>query len=195
MFSIRSEILFNKPLKVLLSTNVLILISGYMFIPIYAIFVEQIGGNLMDAGFAAGIFAVSATIVTFFAGKLSDRKRYSKYILLYGYLLIGFGFFSLQYITTIKMLFIIQVIIGMGEAVYSPAFDKLYSQHVNKKSAGKQWGAWESLSYFSHAVGSCVGAIIAYYFSFNVLFIVMAALCFISGFYLYFFVPKNFFKE
>lgn len=59
-------ILFNKPLKVLLGTNVLILVSGYMFIPIYAIFVEKIGGNLMDAGFAAGIFALSAAIVTFF---------------------------------------------------------------------------------------------------------------------------------
>ena len=44
----------NKRVKVLLVTNSVILLSVAMLGPIYALFVDEIGGSLLDASVAAG---------------------------------------------------------------------------------------------------------------------------------------------
>ena len=53
---------FNRALRILLSTNGMILLAGAMLGPIYALFVDKIGGDLMDASIAGGIFALVAEI-------------------------------------------------------------------------------------------------------------------------------------
>jgi len=42
----------NRGLRILLVTNAMILLAGAMLGPIYAIFVEKVGGNLLDASIA-----------------------------------------------------------------------------------------------------------------------------------------------
>ena len=51
---------FNKALRVLLFTNGMVLVSGALIAPIYALFVAEIGGNLLDASLTAAVFAVVA---------------------------------------------------------------------------------------------------------------------------------------
>ena len=67
----------NKALRILLSTNAMILMAGAMLGPIYAIFVEDVGGDLLDASLAGGIFALVAGITTLLSGKYSDKIRNS----------------------------------------------------------------------------------------------------------------------
>lgn len=183
--------LFNRALRVLLVTNALILLAAAMLVPISALFVEKIGGSLMDASIAGGLFALSAGIVTLLSGRLSDRVRHSEQILISGYVLMGSGFFLLQFVESITTLFAIQVLIGMGEAIYSPAFDKLYSKHLDIKKSGTEWGAWESMYYFMTAIGALIGGLLVTSFGFSALFLTMALLSFASGTYLYFLRPQR----
>lgn len=185
------KLFFNKALKVLLTTNALILLAGAMLGPIYALFVNEIGGDLMDASIAGFLFAVSAGFVTLLSGKLSDRVRHSEQILVLGYLLIGVGFFLFQFVDTILSLFMIQVLIGMGEAIYSPAFDKLYSQHLDRGKFGTEWGTWESMYYFTTAFGALLGGLLVTQLGFPALFLSMAFLSFSSGLYLYLLSPQR----
>ena len=182
---------FNKSLRILLVTNGLILIAAAMIGPIYAVFVENIGGDLLDASIAGGLFALTAGLVTLFSGKLSDRIRHSEIIMILGYALIGTGFFLYQYVDSILFLFAIQVMIGLGNAIYSPAFDKLYSAHLDSKKAGTEWAAWESMNYFTTAFGALVGGVIVTVFGFNAIFLIMAALSYISASWLYMLSPKR----
>ena len=85
--------LFNKALKVLLMTNGLILLAGAMIGPIYALFVERVGGDLMDASIAGGLFALSAGFVSLIFGRLSDKTKDTTWVVILGYLLIALGFF------------------------------------------------------------------------------------------------------
>ena len=70
-----SNHIFNRPLKILLSTNALIFIASAMFGPIYALFVEGIGGDILDASLAGAIFALSAGTVTLLSGKYVDKVK------------------------------------------------------------------------------------------------------------------------
>lgn len=175
----------NQALKILLATNSLILFSGAMFGPIYALFVKKIGGSLLDAGLTAGIFALAAGITTLIAGRYSDKIKENELILVFGYTLMGLGFMLYTKINSINSLFLVQILIGFSEAIFWPAFDAIYSKHLTKGKAGREWGAWEAMNYFTAALGAIAGGFIAFKFGFNTLFIIMAIFCFISAFYIY----------
>jgi MFS family permease len=185
MFSFRKKPLFNRPLKILLLTNSLILVAGAMLGPIYALFVEKIGGDLLDASLTAGMFALTAGIVTLISGKFSDKVKENELIVILGYAIMGLGFLLYTVCNSIFFLLIIQIIIGFGEAIYAPAFDAIYSKHLTKKQAGRQWGAWEAMNYFSIAIGAVIGGLIVTAFGFNVLFVIMAMMSFLSAVYIY----------
>lgn len=176
---------FNKALLILLWTNGLVLMAGAMLGPIYAIFVERVGGDLMDASIAGGIFAFVAGITTLLSGKYSDHMKQSELAVSLGYVIMGIGFLLYLWVESTLFLFVVQGIIGLGEAIYSPAFDATYSRHLTVSRSGMQWGAWESINYFTTAAGAIIGGIIATAFGFQALFVAMAALCFGSAFYIY----------
>lgn len=153
--------------------------------PIYALFVEKIGGDLMDASMAGGIFAFAAGITTLVSGKYSDKVKENELIVVAGYAIMGVGFLLYTFVDSIFFLFAVQIVIGLGEAIYSPAFDAVYSKHLDGHKSGRQWGAWESMNYFTAAVGAVVGGSIVTVFGFQALFVFMAALCFGSALYIY----------
>ncbi len=176
--------LFNKALRVLLITNGLVLFAGAMLGPIYALFVEEVGGDILDAGFTSGLFALAAGVTTLIAGKFADKNKRDDLIVASGYFVMGIGFFLYIFVNSIWFLFMVQILTGFAEAFYSPAFDALYSKHVTERKAGREWGAWESMNYFSIAIGSAIGGLIASVFGFKVLFVIMSVLCFLSAFYI-----------
>lgn len=153
--------------------------------PIYALFVEKVGGDLMDASIAGGIFALVAGITTLISGKYSDRVKENELIVVVGYAIMGFGFLLYFWVSSVFFLFVVQAIIGLGEAIYSPAFDAVYSKHLDGHKSGTQWGAWESMNYFTAAVGAIAGGGLVTFFGFQTLFILMATLCFSSAIYIY----------
>lgn len=183
--------LFNPALRILLSTNALIMLAGAMLGPIYALYVEGIGGSLLDASMAGFVFAFSGGLVTLFSGRLSDRVRHSDLILAAGYMMIGAGFFLYQFADTIRAIFAIQMLIGVGQAIYSPPFDKLYSMHLDNGKGGTEWGAWETMAYFTSAIGALAGGAMVTYLGFGAMFLTMSILCFSSGIYLYILSPQR----
>lgn len=182
---------FNKALKILLVTNSLILLAGAMLGPIYALFVEQIGGDLLDASIAGGLFALSAGVISLIFGHLSDKIQRSEWVIISGYALIGLGFSLYLFVDSVLFLFAVQILIGFGEAMYSPAFDKLYSLNLSEGRGGTEWGAWESMNYFTAAFGALAGGLIVTRFGFNAIFIIMAILCYVSAGYLWLVSPKR----
>jgi len=103
---------------------------------------------------------------------------------------MGVGFLMYIFVNSIYFLFLVQIIIGISEAIYSPAFDSLYSKHLEKRKIGRQWGAWETMNYFSIAIGSGIGGLIANNFGFNALFIIMGLFCLFGSVVVYF-TPKK----
>jgi predicted MFS family arabinose efflux permease len=175
----------SRALKVILATNIFVLVASAMLGPIYAVYVGGIGGSILDAGLAAGLFAVAAGITSLISGRLADKVKSKHALVGVGYLLTGLGFLGYVFIDNIWHLFAVQVFIGLVQASYEPAFDGLYTKFIgNVKRASSRWSLWEAGNYFSIAIGSVAGAAIVAYTNFVTMFVIMAILCFVSGFYL-----------
>ncbi|HCJ52789.1 MAG: hypothetical protein A2898_04915 [Candidatus Kerfeldbacteria bacterium RIFCSPLOWO2_01_FULL_48_11] len=182
--------IFNQPLRILLGTNALVLIASAMFIPIYALYVEDIGGDLFDAGLTAAVYALVAGSLTIVSGRMTDRLKRKELMVIVGYVIVGIGFLLYTFANSLAVLIVIQAIIGFGTAVYAPAFDTLYSHNLHIRRTGLQWGAWEAMDYFATAAGALLGGAIVTFLGFTAMFVLMSAFCLASATYI-FFLPKK----
>ena len=175
----------NTALLILLITNGLILLAGAMMGPIYALFVEEIGGSLLEASLTGAIFAFAAGITALISGRYADKIKENELIIVLGYGMIGLGFLLYLFVDSIWFLFLVQIIIGFGEAIYSPAFDALYTKHMDHGKVGLQWGVWETMNYFIYGIGAILGGLIVTLFNFQAIFFLMMLLCAGSAVYIY----------
>ena len=182
--------LFTRPTKILLSTIGLYYVAGAMLGPIYAIFVEEIGGDILDASYTFSVFAVAAGITAYISGKYTDKIKESELIISLGYFVVAIGFFSYIFVSEVWHIFIPQILIGLGGAILSPAFETMYASHLKRKVAGQGWGAWEVTFYFTNAIGAIIGGLTVTYFGFTPLFVIMGLLALSSSLYI-FFLPRK----
>ena len=163
----------NKELKILLLSSVLFTLAGGMFGPIYAIFVEGIGGDLLTAGAAYSIFAIVSGILIFFISRWEDHVKKQEILVVCGYALNCIGFFGYLITKNPLDLFIVQIIFGAGCAIKSPAYDGLYSKHLEKGKFVSEWGLWESIYMITTGLAAIAGGIIGNFYGFRMLFIIM----------------------
>lgn len=175
----------NRGLRILLFAEGLSLLAAAMFGPIQALYVERIGGDLLDASYAGAVFAFAAGVTTLIAGKYADRNEHPKNIIIMGYILMGIGFLLLIAVSTVWQLLFVQLLIGIAAPLYAPAYNAVYARHVNPEKAGFEWGLWDATDYFMAAAGAVIGGLIAHYYGFNAIFVIMGLLCFASALYLY----------
>lgn len=173
-------------LRLLLIAESLVLLAGAMIGPIQAIFVQRLGGDLLDASYAGAIFSFAAGITTLIAGRYADSHPSPKHIIIWGYAMMAFGFLLFIFVQTVWQLLLVQILIGIATPFYTPAFNALYTRHINLERAGFEWSLWDATDYFMTAVGALAGGAIVFYFGFNAVFITMSTICLISVFYLWF---------
>ena len=166
----------RRELKILLSAAGLFMLAGGLFGPIYAVFVDQIGGDLLTAGGAYGLYSISAGLLIFLISRWEDRVKHQEKLVVVGYILSCMGFLGYLLIKAPIHLFIVQIILGLGEAIVTPAYDSLYSRHLDKGRFASEWGLWESMNYVITAIAAVVGGFLANVFGFKILFVLMSAI-------------------
>jgi len=174
-------------LKILLLSSFFINLSAGFFGPLYAVFVEQIGGNLLTAGSAYAAFSIVAGVLIFFIGKWEDKIKHQEKLLIASRFLAIVGFIGYLTIRNPLDLFMVQIIFGISTAIGTPAFDSLYSKNLQKGKFASQWGTWESMYAITVGIAAIIGGLIAQTYGFKALFIVMliiSILSFISSLFL-----------
>ena len=160
-------------LRVLLLSSALYSLAGGLFGPIYAIFVERIGGDLLTAGTAYSAFALAAGIIIFFISKWEDKVKHQEKLIICGYALACLGYLGYLFVRNPIHLFIVQITFGAATAIGASAYDGLYSRHLDKGKFISGWGAWESMNWITLAISASLGGFIANTFGFRTLFMIM----------------------
>lgn len=162
----------NYGYKILLSASLLANFGDSLLGPFYAVFVEKIGGSILDIGFTVTIFGICTGILMIIIGKISDK--YNKELIT----ILGRGFFalgSLLYliISSPWQLFILQIIFAVGTACLSAPLVALFAKHIQKQKEGEQWGLEGGGSFIAFGIASFVGTLIVNQWGFKILFIAM----------------------
>lgn len=170
----------NRTMKILLTSSAMFLLAGGLFAPIYAIFVERIGGDLLAAGSAYAAFAISAGVLLFFISRWEDHIKHKEKLIVGGWVLSCIGYAGYMFVREPWHLVIVQVVFGIGTAICNPAFDGLYSKSLDRGKFASEWGMWESMSFIVTAIAALIGSYVADLYGFGTLFSFMFAVSIIG---------------
>ena len=163
----------HKQLRLFLVVDGIYALAFGMLGPIYAVFVQQIGGDILEAGTAWAIFMISSGIGIFLMGKLQDRISKDKLFLVVGYAMRSLGFLGYYFVSNVTQMFVLQVFLGLAVMVISPATYSFYAKHVDTKKLASQWAAWEGTWYLVQGIAALIGSFLASLYGFKTLFLVM----------------------
>lgn len=145
--------------------------------PLFAVFTEKIGGDILDVSWAWSIFLVVTGVFYILFGKLivAYNINHAKMLIL-GYGLNAVFTFGYLLVKTPEQLFLIQVGLGICEAIGSPLWDTLYAKSLHESHAAYAWGLAGGQSQIVTGIATLIGGFTVYYLSFNVLFIAMGTI-------------------
>jgi len=171
----------RKALLVLLLAALLANFAEGVYTPLYAAYVEQIGGGLSDAGISWSLNLIVYGVLAILFSRLGVKNKYRVGMLVAGYLLaaVATGLFAV--ISTPLLLYIVQMIRGASWAVLAPVWDAFYSLFVDKRSATAEWGYYEGGWSIAMGVGSALGGLLIGLTSFTFLFSLSAFLTFLAA--------------
>ena len=141
--------------------------------PIYAIFVEDIGGDILSASSVWAAYTIVIGLMIILFGKLEDKIRREGKVMTFGYILISISTLGYYFVSNPLELLLVQIVLGMGVAIITPSFDTLYCKYLEKKKVGFEWGLWEGLGEIFTGAAAIAGGVIATFFGFKPLFIIM----------------------
>lgn len=172
----------HKQLKLFLAANSFFVLAAGMLGPIYAIFVKEIGGSILDAGSAWAVFMIISGIGMVLMGKVQDNLKREKPMMMLGYSLQSLAFLGYFFVSNITELLIVQIFLGISMTIQFPAFNSFYTKYLEKGKYAFQWAAWEGMYFTLTGIAAFIGAFIVTIFSFRFLFLLMFGLSLIGLF-------------
>ncbi len=174
--------MLNKKEKILLYSSNLWYLGEGMLGPLFAVFAERIGGNILDISWAWATYLIVTGILIMFIGKISDRIGKEK-LMVAGYALNTIFTFSYLLISSPIHLFLVQAGLGVALALANPTWNALYAKYEDKKHDGYIWGLAQGESTLISGTAIIIGGLIVNYLSFTVLFLIMGIIQSIATIY------------
>jgi len=178
------------PISALLLISGLFMFAFGMFSPIYAIFVQKIGGSITVASNAYALYWLVAGVLTFVMGKLENKLKETELAIMWSQFIMGLAYLMYYFSSNIIMLYLTQIIMGIGAAIFWPAFHAVYTKHVNGKKSAWQWSLYDGLAYILPALAAVLGGRLVVCYGFNIIFLIMAALSFVCALFILF-LPRK----
>jgi MFS family permease len=97
-------------------------------------------------------------------------------LLFVGYLLNAILTFCYLLVDTPLELFYVQIGLGLAEAIGTPVWDALFAASLTKEHDTYAWGLSTGQSQLVSGISFAVGGVLAYYYSFDLLFIIMGCI-------------------
>ncbi len=174
----------NKNLQVLLYASNLWYFGEWMLWPLFAIFTEKIGGDILDITGAWSIYLIVTWAFYIIIGKATDKRNNKEKIMICGYVLNTICTAAYIRVNSSTELFLVQAGLGIAAALATPTWYALYAKYKDKNHDSYQrWLAWGEAQIIT-GVAIVIGGIITTYASFTILFIIMTAIQCIATLYL-----------
>jgi MFS family permease len=144
--------------------------------PLFAVYAERIGGDILDITWAWATFLIITGVMYIIVGKLVSGKEGKSKVMVAGYALNALFTFSYLFVSSPWQLLIVQAGLGIAEALGTPAWDALFAKHAEEKHDTFVWGLAGGQAQIITGLAIIAGGFIVSYFSFQVLFITMGSI-------------------
>ena len=182
----------NKTVKLLMLSDIFLLTGFGLIAPILAIFIKEnlTGGTIIAAGLASTIFLITKSVIQLpFSRYVDSHKNKVKWLII-GTSLIVLVPFIYIFAKHINVIFLAQIIHGVGSGLAFPTWLSLWSTHLDKKHEGFEWSLYSTSVGLGVAATSVIGAAIAQFIGFTYTFALVGIMALV-GFFILFGLEKN----
>lgn len=170
----------NSSLKILFIYNGMFVFAGSLLGPLYAVYVGLLDKNILSVSATWSTFLIATVVFTLIISKIGDRIKEKEYLLLAGFLVRATAWFMFIFADNIFHLILLQTLLGLGEALGTPAFDAIFAEHLDSGRHIKEYSDWKLVLSAATGVGTMIGGVIATKFGFQWLFVSMSILALIA---------------
>src|SRR3990167_2426171 len=114
--------LLNKNSRILLYGSNIWYFGEGMLGPLFAVFTERIGGDILDISWAWATYLIITGILYIVVGKYIDGKHSKSKVMVFGYALNAIFTFSFLFVSSPWHLFIVQAGLGVAAAMATPTW-------------------------------------------------------------------------
>ena len=168
------------PTKLLLLASSLWYFSEGLLGPLFAVFSEQIGGDVLDITAAWATYLIVSGLAYPVVGRLLNRSRWKFRMIAVGYALNTAFTFAYLLVNNTHQLLVVQVGLGLAEAISTPSWDAFYASQLRDKDDTFAWGIAGGHPQFISGIAIAIGGLIAEFVSFRALFVTMGVLSLVA---------------
>jgi MFS family permease len=172
----------NKISKNLILASFIGTFGESLFLPVYPIFTENIGGSILDVGLGFAIFSIVTGLFVASFGQTDWFDKNKHTCLIYSTFVFLIADLGLLLVTGKYGLFVIQGMLGLGMGLFNSSWDAMYSED-DESSQAKKWSFWTGGVNFVVGIASLLGAVVVAIIGYKGLFITMAAIDIITIWY------------
>lgn len=160
---------------------------GAIFTPFYITYIQSLNGSFIFAGSSLALFSISTGVLIYFLGKSESHYTNKRNLIAIGYAIRGSAFILIGISSSHTELIIVLVLLSIGSAMSLPAFDALYTRHLNTPDSSIQWADLQAVAYIVTGIAAFVGALLIQYFGFREIFISLGILAICVSVSVYYF--------
>lgn len=167
--------------KILLIASTLIHSGAALLAPVYAIFIAEIDGSLIQTGAAVGLYAILRGLLYLWFADL-DEARYSRRAMMaVGYLTMGIAYGLYIGVSAMWQVFALQALLSVGEAMITPSWSAVLATSLTEGKERDIYARFFGYRSLFEGVAAILGGAFAMYLGFDMVFALMAGFAVISA--------------
>ena len=172
----------NEPLKALFIFNGIFVFAGSLLGPLYALYIGTFDKNVLSVSITWASFLVATFVFTLIISKVGDKIKEKEYLLMAGFLVRAVAWFMFIFAGNVFHFIFLQILLGLGEALGTPAFDAIFAEHLDGGKHIEEYADWKLILNGATAVGTILGGLVVTTLGFSWLFAMMGILAVVSFF-------------
>lgn len=163
----------KKQIRILLFCSYLNVFAYALFSPLYAVFVQKFDTNLLVISASWGVYALFQGVVMIIFGKVEDRLKDKRPMIVAGYFLLAVGALSFAFISTVHQLYVVQAVNALANGILLPAWKAVYSKAQDKGKEAQEWSLFDGGNLILVSMAAFVGGYVVTTIGFQNLFFII----------------------
>ena len=172
----------HRNIRLLLGSSIFLHMGLNILAPVYAIYVQRIGGELIDASFSIGFYALLRGILYFVFAKFKDRHLPHRPILFGGYMMYAAAYLAYIVIDAPVWLFAIQGWLALADTILNPSWSAVIATSLQTGRERATYATFYGYRSIFEALGAFIGGIAIVGIGFSWTFALMALFAACSAF-------------